>query len=50
MNDIKLLYSRETKFNLQLQIEMIAFDTNMSTIYLTDHSKIYQKFETEVKF
>ena len=41
MNDLKLLTALEQKLNLHGRPELVTFDTNMGTVYLSDYSKVY---------
>ncbi|RNA26145.1 elongator complex 1 [Brachionus plicatilis] len=43
MNDLKQLISNEKRLNISSdRIEMITFDTNMNSVYLSDHNQIYE--------
>ena len=41
MNDLKLLTALEQKLNLNGSTELVTFDTNMGTVYISDYSKVY---------
>ena len=41
MNDIKLLNANEKCFQVEDDLEFIAFDTNMNKLYLSNHNLIY---------
>lgn len=48
MNDLKLLISTEKQFQSKHLIELVAFDLNMNTVYVTDHKQIYKIGDFEV--
>lgn len=49
MNDLKLLISSEKLFNNAADsIELITFDTNMNSIYVSDHNRIYELSNSNV--
>ena len=46
MNDLKLLTTIERRFDNDIvnksQIELLAFDSNMNAIYVSNHEKVFQ--------
>jgi hypothetical protein len=51
MNDLKLLISTERSFDkTDNRFEMITFDLNMNSIFVTDHLSIFQLDNSQVGF
>lgn len=42
MNDLKLLFTNEICVNVDKQIDLVTFDSNMGRVYVSDHDKIYE--------
>jgi hypothetical protein len=46
MNDLKLLVSNEKSFEISsdvnARLELVTFDTNMNSIYVSNHDQIFQ--------